>query len=92
MVMIASNSKAVAAQLQQAQEEKTAQLDITELREALAKYKTSDDDKLVLASKITKMYAFAIQVANNDAKWTKFEEDLAAIDQNLGDLFNQKVE
>ena len=38
------------------------------------------------------MYAFAIQVANNDAKWTKFEEDLTAIDQDLGDLFNQKVE
>ena len=38
------------------------------------------------------MYAFAIQVANDDAKWTKFAEDLTAIDQDLGDLFKQKVE
>ena len=38
------------------------------------------------------MYTFAIQVANNDAKWTKFAEDLTATDQDLGDLFNQKVE
>jgi len=38
------------------------------------------------------MYTFAIQVANNDAKWTKFSEDLTAIDQDLGDLFDQKVE
>ena len=38
------------------------------------------------------MYAFAIQVANDDAKWTKFAEDLTAIDQDLGDLFEQKVE
>ena len=38
------------------------------------------------------MYAFAIQVANDDAKWTKFAEDLASIDQDLGDLFKQKVE
>ena len=38
------------------------------------------------------MYVFAIQVANNDAKWTKFAEDLTAIDQDLGDLFDQKVE
>ena len=38
------------------------------------------------------MYIFAIQVANNDAKWTKFAEDLTAIDQDLGDLFDQKVE
>ena len=38
------------------------------------------------------MYAFAIQVANDDAKWTKFAEDLTSIDQDLGDLFKQKVE
>ena len=38
------------------------------------------------------MYTFAIKVANNDAKWTKFSEDLTAIDQDLGDLFDQKVE
>ena len=82
MVQIASNLQA----------EQAAQLDVTELREAFAKIKTSEDDKLALATKISKMYAFAIQVANNDTKWTKFEEDLTAIDQDLGDLFNQKVE
>ena len=38
------------------------------------------------------MYAFAIQVANDDPKWTKFAEDLTSIDQDLGDLFKQKVE
>ena len=45
-----------------------------------------------MAKRITILYGFVIKVANDDACWKKFSEDLNALDQDLGDLFDQKTE
>ena len=46
----------------------------------------------MIAKRITILYGFVIKVANDDACWKKFGEDLTALDQDLGDLFNEKTE
>ena len=46
----------------------------------------------MIAKRITILYGFVIKVANDDAYWKKFGEDLTALDQDLGDLFNEKTE